>query len=158
MGWLADRFDRRRVLVGISVAAILSCIASSLTGGGSAMAAQINAFFFGIATFPVYSVAAAHAHDFVSDDERAELSAALLFYYAAGAIFAPYIAAWLITGFGPSALFVMVAAGHLALLLFSFSRIRVGRTPRKRTAYIWAPRTSFLVGRLTRRAREREKS
>jgi MFS family permease len=158
VGWLADRFDRRRVLVGISVAAMLSCIASSLTGGGSAMAAQINAFFFGIATFPVYSVAAAHAHDFVSDDERAELSAALLFYYAAGAIFAPYIAAWLITGFGPSALFVMVAAGHLALLLFSFSRIRVGRTPRKRTAYIWAPRTSFLVGRLTRRAREREKS
>ncbi|WP_407492762.1 MFS transporter [Pseudooceanicola sp. MF1-13] len=153
VGWLADRFDRRRVLVGISLASIASCAASSLTGGASASAAQINAFFFGLATYPVYSVAAAHAHDFVEDTQRAELSAALLFYYAIGAIFAPYVAAWLVTGYGPSALFVMIAAGHVFLLIFSLGRIRVGRVPRARTAYVWAPRTSFLIGRLTRWAR-----
>lgn len=117
------------------------------------MAAQINAFFFGMATYPVYSIAAAHAHDFVDDDTRAELSAALLFYYAIGAIFAPYLAAWLVTGYGPPALFVMVGVGHFALLLFGLGRIRVGRKPRERTNYVWAPRTSFLIGRLTRRGR-----
>ena len=153
VGWLADRFDRRRVLVGVSVATIISCGFSAWTGGGSAAAAQINAFFFGIATYPVYSIAAAHAHDFVSDDERAELSAALLFYYAIGAIFAPYVAALLVTGFGPPAIFVMVAAGHVFLLFFGIGRMRVGRKPRERTAYVWAPRTSFLIGRLTRLGR-----
>jgi MFS family permease len=150
VGWLADRFDRRQVLVAVSLASIASCAASALTGGTSPAAAQINAFFFGVATYPVYSIAAAHAHDFVEDDARAELSAALLFFYAIGAIFAPYVAAWLITGFGPPALFGMVAAGHLFLLAFGLGRMRVGRKPRERTAYVWAPRTSFLIGRLTR--------
>mgnify|MGYP000453976394 CR=1 FL=1 len=98
-----------------------------------------------------YSVAAAHAHDFVTDDERAELSAALLFYYAIGAIFAPYVAAWLVTAFGPPAIFGMVAAGHIFLLAFSVGRMRVGRKPRERTAYVYAPRTSFVIGRLLRR-------
>ncbi|WP_136635079.1 MFS transporter [Pseudooceanicola onchidii] len=157
VGWLADRFDRRRVLVGVSLASILSCVASSLTGAVSPAAAQINAFFFGLATYPVYSIAAAHAHDFVDDDARAELSAALLFFYAIGAIFAPFVAAWLITGYGPAALFAMVAAGHLFLLAFGLGRIRVGRKPRGRTNYVWAPRTSFLIGRLTRRGRTTER-
>lgn len=153
VGWLADRFDRRKVLMGVSVASIASCAASAMTGGASVSAALINAFIFGVATYPVYSVAAAHAHDFVDDDQRAELSAALLFYYAIGAIFAPYVAALLVTGYGPAAIFVMVAAGHLFLLLFSLGRMRVGRRPRERTAYVWAPRTSFLIGRLTRLGR-----
>jgi len=155
VGWLADRFDRRKVLVGISLASIASCAASSLTGASGPQAAQINAFFFGLATYPVYSIAAAHAHDFVEDSQRAELSAALLFYYAIGAIFAPYIAAWLVTGYGPGALFVMVAVGHVLLLAFSLRRMRVGRVPRTRTAYVWAPRTSFLIGRLTKWARSK---
>ncbi|GGE29740.1 MFS transporter [Primorskyibacter flagellatus] len=151
VGWLADRYDRRKVLLVVSLATIASCAASAAIGGMSAASAQINAFFFGIATYPVYSIAAAHAHDFVTDDERAELSAALLFYYAIGAIFAPYVAAWLVTAFGPPAIFGMVAAGHIFLLAFSVGRMRVGRKPRERTAYVYAPRTSFVIGRLLRR-------
>lgn len=150
VGWLADRYDRRKVLAWVSLASVATCAMSALTGGASPAAAQANAFFFGVATYPVYSIAAAHAHDFVDDEARAELSAALLFYYAIGAIFAPYVAAWLITAYGPPALFVMVAAGHFFLLAFGLGRIRVGRMPRERTAYVWAPRTSFLIGRLTR--------
>jgi MFS family permease len=151
VGWLADRYDRRKVLLVVSLATIASCAASAVFGGMSAASAQVNAFFFGVATYPVYSIAAAHAHDFVTDDERAELSAALLFYYAIGAIFAPYVAAWLVTAFGPPAIFGMVAAGHIFLLAFSVGRMRVGRKPRERTAYVYAPRTSFVIGRLLRR-------
>ena len=151
VGWLADRYDRRKVLLVVSLATIASCAASAVFGGMSAASAQVNAFFFGVATYPVYSIAAAHAHDFVTDDERAELSAALLFYYAIGAIFAPYVAAWLVTALGPPAIFGMVAAGHIFLLAFSVGRMRVGRKPRERTAYVYAPRTSFVIGRLLRR-------
>ena len=151
VGWLADRYDRRKGLLVVSLATIASCAASAVFGGMSAASAQVNAFFFGVATYPVYSIAAAHAHDFVTDDERAELSAALLFYYAIGAIFAPYVAAWLVTAFGPPAIFGMVAAGHIFLLAFSVGRMRVGRKPRERTAYVYAPRTSFVIGRLLRR-------
>ncbi|MCA0920121.1 MFS transporter [Pseudooceanicola nanhaiensis] len=151
VGLLADRFDRRWVLTGISVATILSCIATALTAT-TPQAALVNAFVFGMASFPVYSVAAAHAHDFAGDDQRVELSAALLFFYAVGAIVAPYLASVLITAFGPNALFAMVAAGHLGLLAFTLGRMRV-RPAAVRTRYVWSPRTSFVIGRLTRRGR-----
>lgn len=154
-GWLADKFDRRRVLIWISVGAMLSCLLAATTSDGVTMV-MLNAALFGFTTFPVYSVAAAHAHDFASHEERAELSAALLFFYALGAIAAPWTASQLIAAFGPAALFAMVAVGHLALLGFGLLRMRVGRVRTARTRYVWAPRTSFIIGRLLRRARERE--
>ena len=87
------------------------------------------------------------------DSERVELSAALMFYFALGAIAAPYGASILITSFGPSALFVMIAVGHAVLVLYGLTRMRVRATPKERTRYIYAPRTSFLIGRLTGRSR-----
>ncbi|MGD9294970.1 MAG: MFS transporter, partial [Roseobacter sp.] len=108
---------------------------------------------FGLTTFPIYSVAAAHAHDFASDDERVELSAALMFYFALGAIAAPFIASLLIEAYGPRALFLMIGAGHAVLVLFGLLRMRVRPSPEDRTRYTYAPRTSFLIGRLTGKIR-----
>ncbi|MGR3321449.1 MAG: MFS transporter [Pseudooceanicola sp.] len=154
-GWLADKFDRRKVLIGISVAAVISCLASAFTSAGFT-ASMVNAAFFGLTTFPVYSVAAAHAHDFAATEERAELSAALLFYYAIGAIAAPWTASLLIEAYGPASIFGMVAAGHIALLAFGLFRMRARPTRSERTPYVYAPRTSFVIGRLMRRARDRQ--
>jgi hypothetical protein len=50
----------------------------------------------------------------------------------------------------------MISLGHVCLILFGLSRMRV-RTARIRTRYIYAPRTSFLIGRLTGRAREEDR-
>lgn len=153
VGWLADKYDRRWVLIWLSVAAIVSSaitISAQSLGTASVM---LSAGLFGLVTFPIYSVAAAHAHDFASDDERVELSAALMFFFATGAIAAPYLASLLIDGFGPAALFTMIAVGHLVLVLFGLSRMRARPTKSERTRYIYAPRTSFLIGRLTGRSR-----
>ena len=79
-----------------------------------------------------------------------------MFYFALGAIAAPFTASALIEAFGPPALFAMVAAGHGALILFGLARMRARATPTARTRYIYAPRTSFLSGRLTGRSRERD--
>lgn len=155
-GWLADKFDHRWVLIWLSIAAIVSCVISASVTGLGTTGTMATAFFFGMTSFPIYSVAAAHAHDFADDSERVELSAALMFYFALGAIAAPYGASILITNFGPSALFVMIAVGHAVLVLYGLTRIRVRATPKERTRYIYAPRTSFLIGRLTGRSRKRD--
>ena len=47
-------------------------------------------------TMPVFSLATAHAHDFATDEERVELSAALMFFYAVGAIASPLVTSLLI--------------------------------------------------------------
>ncbi|MBV2360105.1 MFS transporter [Thalassococcus sp. CAU 1522] len=156
VGWIADRFDRRWVLIWLSVAAVAASAATAtltdLPKGGIFLMVAL----FGLTTFPIYSVAAAHAHDFANSDQRVALSAALLFWYAVGAIAAPYLAAVLIDTFGPPALFTMIGAGHVALVVFGVVRMRARPTSETRTNYIYAPRTSFLVGRLLARFRERD--
>ncbi len=153
-GWLADRYDRRWVLIWLSVAAVGSCAVTVAMATSGANGVMIAAGVFGFATFPIYSVAAAHAHDFASNEERVELSAALMFLYAVGAIASPYVVAELIERFGPQAMFGFVSSVHVILIVFGLARMRVRRSE-TRTHYVYAPRTSFLIGRLIGKTREK---
>ena len=155
VGWLADKYDRRWVLIWLSAAAMASCAITALAPQFGQAGILVTAGLFGLTTFPIYSLAAAHAHDFADASERVELSAALMFYFALGAIAAPVTASALIDAFGPPALFAMIAAGHGVLILFGLARMRARAAPAERTRYIYAPRTSFLIGRLTGRSRDR---
>ncbi|MGC9420490.1 MAG: MFS transporter [Rhodovulum sp.] len=155
VGALADKVDRRHVLIGLSLAAMLSCGITVAVAGGGTTAVFLSAMLFGATTFPVYSVSAAHAHDWAESHERVELSAALMFFFALGAIASPLAASGVIDRFGPQALFWMIAAGHAALVLFGLARMRSRPARGPRTAYVWTPRTSFLIGRLTKPSREK---
>lgn len=155
VGWMADKYDRRWVLIWLSVAAMASCATTVGTAGSGTWAVLLAAAFFGLTTFPIYSVAAAHAHDFAETHERIELSAALMFLFALGAIASPLLAARLIDWFGPAALFTLIASGHLVLVAVGLLRMRARPTAEARTPYVYAPRTSFLIGRLTKGSRER---
>ena len=154
VGWLADKYDRRWVLIWLSAAAMGSCAITAFVTNLDTTGVMLTAGLFGLTTFPIYSVAAAHAHDFADASERVELSAALMFYYALGAIAAPLSASALIDLFGPPALFAMIAVGHGVLIIFGLARMRSRAPPTERTRYIYAPRTSFLIGRLTGRSRD----
>ncbi|MEW2911393.1 MFS transporter [Leisingera sp. JC11] len=154
MGWLADKYDRRWVLIWLSGIAILSCGITMAASGTGTLGVMLAAGFFGFTTFPIFSVSAAHANDFATSAERVELSAALMFWYALGAIASPYVSSALIDSFGPPALFAYVACGHLLLIVFGLSRMRARPVPEERTHYVYAPRTSFTIGRLLKRSRE----
>ncbi len=119
-------------------------------GGGF----PVGGGFFGFVTLPVYSVATAHAHDYAESHERVELSAAHMFLYAVGAIASPLVAAVLNEAYGPGAMFAMLSVAHIALVGFGIVRMRV-RPADTRTAYTYEPRTSFLIGRLLGKGRER---
>ncbi len=151
VGWLADRYDRRWVLIWLSGAAILSCLLTTFLPKTNTTIILVNAALFGMTTFPIFSVASAHAHDFANADERVELSAALMFFFALGAIAAPYTASELINTFGPGALFLFIASGHAALIGYGLFRMRIRPTVEDKTPYVYAPRTSFTIGRLLKR-------
>jgi MFS family permease len=154
VGWMADKFDRRAVLIWLSVAAIISCLFTATVQDLPTIGIMLTAAVFGLTSFPIFSVASAHAHDFAVTSERVELSAALMFWYAVGAIAAPWIASRLIDAYGPPALFAMIAVGHAGLILFGLIRTRARPTSEDRTRYVYAPRTSFVIGRLMRKSRE----
>lgn len=155
-GWLADKYDRRWVLIWLSIAAIISSVFTVFSATGGTTMVLLGAAAFGFTTFPIFSVATAHAHDFATSDERVELSAALMFWYAVGAIASPLGASKLMEANGPTALFLLMAAAHAVLVAFGLSRMRARATPEQRTPYIYAPRTSFTIGRLLRRHRDRK--
>ncbi|TCP41342.1 MFS transporter [Rhodovulum marinum] len=155
VGALADKVDRRHVLIGLSLAAIAASAVTVAVAGGGTTAVFLSAMLFGATTFPVYSVSAAHAHDWAESQDRVELSAALMFFFALGAIASPLAASGVIDRFGPQALFWMIAAGHAGLVLFGLARMRSRPARGPRTAYVWTPRTSFLIGRLTKPSREK---
>jgi MFS family permease len=150
-GWVADRHDRRRVLIWFSVASVAACGLSLGLAQHGIGAIFVAAFVFGGTTFPIYSISAAHAHDWADDTMRVELSAALMFFYALGAIAAPLVSSGLIAAFGPGAMFVFIALAHVGLVAFSLVRMRRRAPSLTRNPYVWIPRTSFLVGRLFRR-------
>ncbi len=153
-GWLADKFDRRWVLIWISAAALVACATTVALATRGTSAVFLGAGIFGFTTFPIYSVSAAHAHDFADSSERVELSAALMFLYAVGAIASPYITSGLIESYGPGAMFWFISAAHAMLIVFGLVRMRARPTQGSRTAYVYAPRTSFLIGRLLGRSRD----
>ncbi|MEM7074258.1 MAG: MFS transporter [Pseudomonadota bacterium] len=155
-GWLADKFDRRHVMIGLSAAAMICSVVTVLIESTHPSVIMWSAFFFGMTSFPIYSVASAHANDFATSEQRVELSAALMFFYAIGAIIAPLMSSVLIERFGPQALFVMIAISHGVLIVFSLARMFFRPSPSDRTRYIWAPRTSFTIGNLTKSDRERD--
>ncbi|MBY4892935.1 MFS transporter [Rhodobacteraceae bacterium N5(2021)] len=150
-GWLADRYDRRWVLIWFSVASLVACAVTVVLPGTGIVGIFASAFLFGATTFPIYSVSAAHAHDWASDDQRVELSAALMFFYASGAIVAPLLTSQLIEGFGPSAMFVFISVAHMGLVVFGLVRMGRRASQETRKPYVWIPRTSFTVGRIFRR-------
>ncbi len=139
VGWLADKYDRRWVLIWLSGAAIAGSAVTMAAQDYGTQAVMISAFVFGLTTFPIYSVAAAHAHDFATRAQRVELSAALMFFYVLGAIAAPYGASLLIDAFGLPAMFAMIAVAHLVLVIFGLTRMRARPTRTSRTPYVYSP-------------------
>ncbi len=155
VGWLADRHDRRVVLIWLSVASVAACALTVVLGQAGPTAVFLAAGFFGFATFPIYSVSTAHAHDFAEPLERVELSAALMFLYGVGAIASPVIASVLIARFGPSGMFAFIGAAHVMLVAFGLYRMSRRPSPEARTGYVYEPRTSYLIGRLLGRNDDR---
>jgi len=154
VGWLADRFDRRWVLIGLSVLGIGACGVLASTQSSNYNQIFLFAFLFGATTYPIFSVSTAHANDFTDPKDVVELNASLLFLYGIGAIFSPLVASLLIEWFGPPSLFVYISVAHVFLVGFGLWRMSRRPTVEERTRYKYVPRTSYIVAKLLRRRKE----
>jgi len=150
-GWLADKYDRRWVMIWLSVLAVVVSFSTIAINSTSGVVVFGSAFMFGLSTFPIFSVATAHGNDFAKPSQVVELNASYIFLYAVGAIASPLIASALIDGYGPFALFAYIGVAHVILVGFGLIRLRSRPAVANRTHYAYTPRTTFMIGRLLRR-------
>ncbi|MEM7240167.1 MAG: MFS transporter, partial [Pseudomonadota bacterium] len=147
VGWLADKYERRTVLIFISAAAIGCCL-WTVQASGSPELLYLTAALFGATSYPVYSISSALANDRATPDMALELNASLVFFFSVGAVISPIVSAQLIDNYGPDALFMFIASAHLVLIVFALYRMTRRETVEPVTPYSYIPRTSMVLGRM----------
>jgi len=128
IGWLSDRMDRRLLILLVSIGAIFGGFAGMIDLDNFTLL-LIAAFVLGGTTNPLYSLLLAHTNDFVSHDEMAGTSGALLFLNGVGAITGPIVIGWSMNLYGPIAYFGYMVALMLLLAVYASYRMAIRAAP-----------------------------
>ena len=140
VGWLSDRFDRRRVIIGaaITASAMLLIMIAVVPDEPSRWIIYLCAAIFGGTVIPTYSVVMAHVNDAVGQDEFVAASGGLLIMQGVGATAGPLLAG-----------FAMSASEHgLAYTLISTQMLLAAFGVYRSTRRVAPPKThkgTFVV-------------
>ena len=130
LGWLSDRFDRRRVMLG---AALVGGAAPAVVAAGfvepAASLAFVAMFVLGAATLPLYSLCISHVNDYLSPRQMVGASGTLVFVTGCGLIAGPLTVALALEAVGPAGFLQFLVIGHG--LLAGFIVYRMTRRPAK---------------------------
>jgi MFS family permease len=121
-GHYSDRKDRRSVIMVATAGGLLASLLLFLFAGTSVFLNIAGVFLLGAFSMPLYSMCSAHANDRAGPGEFAVISAALLFFWAAGAVAGPWIAATVMGWFGPKSMFAVTALTQAAFLTYTVTR------------------------------------
>jgi MFS family permease len=125
VGHLSDRHDRRRVLVGVSLATALLAAAVALIVTRELPGLTVSAAIYGGLMFSLYGISVAHTNDHLEQGQVLEATRGLLLIYGAGALSGPLLGGIAMELFGPVGLPALSAgiAGLLAIYgLFRMTR------------------------------------
>lgn len=156
VGFLADKFAKRTVMMALSLSTVIVSFIMQIDIITSTLGTYrffILVFVFGMATMPIYSLAATHANDLCKKEDMTDLSASLIFFFALGAIASPIIAGSLIDEFGPAILFIYFAILHIALFVFGFHRVIKRPVIHFAKPYRYIPRTSLFIAKTVKTMR-----
>jgi MFS family permease len=129
LGWLSDRIDRRKIIIFAAVVAAVSAGGLALFAEQSQTLTLMFAVGFGMGTFPIYAISAAHANDHAAATEFVQVSSSLLLIYGIGASLGPLVAGLLRHSFSSPSLFLFTSLIHVALIFFVFWRMRTRSAP-----------------------------
>lgn len=124
VGVASDMLDRRLVLIGIAVVALLADGLFLFAGAIEPSVVLAMGAVFGAAAFSMYPVIVAHANDHAEPGSYIQVSGGLLLVFGVGSIIGPTIAGFAMTYFGASSLFAVTGVAHLLLIFFALPRLR----------------------------------
>ena len=137
VGRWSDRWDRRSVLLIMSVGAGLAAGAIIWAGGREVYWLFAGGAVFGAFCFTIYPLSAAQINDLADNAKLAQISSGLLIAYGTGAVCGPIIASQVMGEVGPRGMFGFIAAITGALALFVIWRMfRRNRSVKSKATYL----------------------
>ena len=124
LGRASDRVDRRLIMAGTGLFCCLIAAAAVSFGSTRPLIIFLTAFFLGGLVYPVYSLAVAHANDFVDSASFVQVSGGLLILYGIGTMIGPLLAAGLMELYGPHGIFLVLAGCSLTSATYALIRKR----------------------------------
>ncbi|MBE2276228.1 MAG: MFS transporter [Rhodobacteraceae bacterium] len=144
IGWLSDRVDRRKIMLGLASVAVLVLAVASFVDLPFGATLGVAAILGGIA-YPMYALIIAYANDYLSKEQMAAASAGLIFLNGFGAIFGPLVTGWLMGQVGPHGYFLFM--GVLFLIQAGYIGWRMTRrsAPQQTGAFVGVTPTASPV-------------
>ena len=130
-GRLADRIDRRFVMLGAMIVACAAEAALVMFADRGPTVLVLLAGAVGMSTLVLYPLSSGHAADLAGRGNMVEISTGLLLIYTIGAIIGPTVAAFAMARSAPAALFVHNGVIHLGFVVFVIWRIWRRPPPRE---------------------------
>ena len=126
VGWLSDRLDRRRVIIGAAITASASLFVMMLlvSDEASRWILYLCAAIFGGTIVPTYSVVMAHVNDLVGEGEFVAASGGLLVMQGIGAAAGPLIAGFAMSAFDHGLSYTLIATQILMAALGVYNSTR----------------------------------
>ncbi|MEH6788032.1 MAG: MFS transporter [Paracoccus sp. (in: a-proteobacteria)] len=149
LGWVSDRWDRRRLVLILSAVGALTTLVVVVVQPGTLGLVVAGAIMGGVAN-PIYAVLLAYTNDYLDQSDMAAASAGLLFIYGVGSFGGPLITGWMMAQMGPSGFWAYMGVLMLALAIYAGWRMtrRRALTPDEQGNYavITPGNTQFVVG------------
>lgn len=124
IGFLSDKFDRRRVLIGVSLVTGAACFLAVPLSAISIYALFFAMFLIGGTSLTIYGLASAHTNDHLSGSQMVAASAAMIMINGMGAIMGPSMSAALMDWIAPSMLFVFMGIVYGSIGVYGLYRTR----------------------------------
>jgi len=141
VGALSDRFDRRHVLIGVSlVTALVSLIVPMVAGFGQGGLLAAGALF-GVAAVPAFGLVIAHGNDHAEPGDSVAVNGGILLLYGFAAASGPLLASQVMGLAGSSALFYWIATIYAVLGAFGLLRLTQRAAPEAPEDYVPVLRT-----------------
>jgi len=124
VGYLSDKYDRRTIIVIVSLLAGLLAALAVILGNNFFFLISIT-FIFGGLTVPLYPLAIAHTNDFLSKKEMVAASSGLQLAGGIGLTLGPILAGLAIDSIGANGFWIYLFLIHSSLGLFGLYRMSV---------------------------------
>ncbi len=154
VGALSDRWDRRHLMLGLTLGAAAAAAAIAVFGAAAVPLLFALGFLMDALGHPLYGLSVAQANDYIAPEEFVPASGGLLLAYGIGATVGPSAASLAMDAIGPSGLFVYIAGVFAALALFTAYRM-TQRPPKPLEAqgeFVKMPQTSAVAAEFDPRA------